>query len=118
MEDELLALEDEGWRALSSESGAGFYERHLAEDAAMIFPFGVMDRSATIEAIAGAPPWQSYAIQDARVITLDENSAVVVYRATAQRAGQPEYRALMSSTYVRRNGDWKLALHQQTPLGT
>ena len=32
-----------------------------------------------------------------------------------ERAGQPPYRAIMSSTYVWRQGTWKLALHTQTP---
>jgi hypothetical protein len=40
----------------------------------------------------------------------------VTYRASATRAGEPPYRALMSSVYVRVDGRWRLALHQQTPL--
>ena len=49
--------------------------------------------------------------------------ATVVLAASTQAAtskpaemGQPEYRALMSSTWVRRAGEWRLALHQQTPV--
>ncbi|MDQ6748713.1 MAG: hypothetical protein M3010_11500 [Candidatus Dormibacteraeota bacterium] len=34
----------------------------------------------------------------------------------AQGEGSPRYQALMTSTYVRRSGTWKLALHQQTPI--
>jgi hypothetical protein len=40
---------------------------------------------------------------------------VVVYTVTAQRAGEEAYQAVMSSTFVRREGAWKLAFHQQTP---
>lgn len=40
---------------------------------------------------------------------------MVVYRATAVRSGA-EYEALFNSTYVRVDGAWKLALHQQTPV--
>jgi hypothetical protein len=34
----------------------------------------------------------------------------------ARRDFQPEYQALIASTYVRVDGAWRLAVHQQTPL--
>jgi hypothetical protein len=49
------------------------------------------------------------------VIEATPDSAIVTYQATAQRTGEPEYRALMSSAYARRQGRWQLILHQQTP---
>jgi hypothetical protein len=52
-----------------------------------------------------------------KVLRLADGAASVVYRVEAQRADQPAYRALMSSTYIRVDGAWKLALHTQTPLG-
>ena len=44
-----------------------------------------------------------------------EHSGVVLYRVVAQRSGQEPYAATISSTFVRREGSWKLAVHQQTP---
>ena len=35
---------------------------------------------------------------------------------TEWRRDNYTYEALMSSVYVRRDGEWKLALHQQTPV--
>jgi hypothetical protein len=32
------------------------------------------------------------------------------------RADGKRYAALVSSAYVKRNGSWKLAFHQQTPI--
>jgi hypothetical protein len=58
----------------------------------------------------------SFAIDEPRVIGLDATSAVLVYRATAQRAGEPEYRALMSTTYTHRAEGWRIACHQQTAI--
>ena len=47
---------------------------------------------------------------------LTHYSVVVVYRATARRAGDAEpYRAQISA-FVRQDGAWKLAFHQQTPV--
>ncbi len=116
IERQLLALEDRGWSALSSTGGADFYDEHLTDDARMVFPFGVMTRADSVEAMRAAPPWSRYQIDDPTVVQLTPDSAVLTYRAIAQREGQPEYRAWVSSTYVRRDGRWKMALHQQTPL--
>ena len=62
-----------------------------------------------------APPWATFELIDPRVIELTDDSGVVVYRAKAQRAGEESYSAMMSSTFVRRDGRWLLAFHQQTP---
>ena len=43
---------------------------------------------------------------------------MVVYTATAQREDQPEYHAIMSTTYVLSDDEWLIAFHQQTPLMT
>lgn len=114
--DELVELEHKGWQALSGENGAEFYDAFLADEAMMVLPFGVMDRDECVEAIAAAPPWMSYELSDIRVVVLSDESAMVVYNARAQREGLPEYRAVMSTTYVRRDREWLIACHQQTPL--
>ena len=111
----LIDVEREGWEALSSGRGAAYYREHLTDDALMAFSFGVMTRDAAIEAMESAPPWESYEMKDARVVELTEDSGVVVYAVEARRAGQEPYSAVVSSTFVRRDGEWKLAFHQQTP---
>lgn len=117
MESEhLVELERNGWRALSSGTGAEFYDATLAPDAAMALPIGLLDRNACIDAMAAAPPWNTYELSDFRVLGLSEASAVVMYRATAQREGQPSYSALMSTVYTENDGRWLISLHQQTPL--
>lgn len=111
----LVDLERQGWEALSSGRGGGYYREHLTQDALMAFAFGVVGRDDAIEAIESAPPWASYEIRDPRVIPLTPDSGVVVYGVTAQRTGQSPYTATISSTFVRRDGAWRLAFHQQTP---
>lgn len=114
----LVDLEHKGWQALSGENGAEFYDAFMADEAIMVLPIGVLDRETCIEAIAAAPPWQRFELSEMQVFVLNEESAVVVYSAIAQREGQPEYRAVMSTTYVQSEGEWLIALHQQTPLLT
>ncbi len=114
----LVALEHQAWQALSQGTGADFYERTLTPDALMVFPFGLLDREATIASLHDAPPWTSYQIDDPRVITLTDASAVLTYTATAQRADDAPYLARMTTVFVREPGsdDWLTAFHQQTPI--
>ena len=114
---ELIDLEEQGWRALSTEGDAGkkFYASVLREDAVMLFPGGmrVEGRDRILESL-GAQPWQSFRIEDPKVVKLSDDAATVTYKVTAQRKGSDPYVALISSTYVR-NKVWQLVVHQQTP---
>lgn len=115
--DELVELEREAWAALSTEGAAApFYDDLLAKDVLMLLPGGTVidDRTQVVDSMSGTP-WSSFELADERVIDLTEDSAVVAYRATAVREGH-EYSALFNSTYVREDGEWRLALHQQTPV--
>ena len=116
--DDLLELERDAWRALSAdgETAARHYERILAEEVLMLLPGGLVidDREQVVDSMRGAP-WDHFELADERVLELDDRTAVVAYRATAKRSDH-DYEALFNSTYVRANGAWKLALHQQTPV--
>lgn len=115
-DDEFVALERAGWGALTGSQGAEYYRQHLSADALMAFPFGVIDRSQAINAIEAAEPWSHYALGHADVVRLADDAAVVAYHVTAQRRGQPEFSAIVSSTFVRKDGRWQqLAFHQQSP---
>jgi hypothetical protein len=114
--DELLEIELDGWRALTGRSGAHFYDRVMSADARMVFPMGVFDRASSLDAIRSAAPWETFHVESESVIRPAPNVGIVVYRATAKRAGSDEYQAWMSSTYIRDDeGAWKLVLHQQSP---
>jgi hypothetical protein len=115
---ELLDLERRGWEALSTsgEAAAALYEEVLADEVLMLFPGGmVMDDRSQIVASMTGPPWQSFEISDERVLPPSGSAAVVAYRGTAVRGGA-DYTALFNSTYIRQEGAWRLALHQQTPV--
>jgi hypothetical protein len=114
--NELVALEEDGWRALSSsgEAAREFYERVLDHTVVMLLPGGMVldDRAAIVASMAG-PPWSSYELDDVRCLQPTPDTGIVAYGAVARRGAQ-EYSALMSSIYVRREDGWKLVFHQQT----
>jgi hypothetical protein len=115
--DELLELERAAWEALSTEGAAGpFYDKALARDVLVLLPGGMVidDRQQVVDSMAGTP-WDRYEISEVRVLPLTPDSAVLAYRVEADR-GDTHYRALLNSTFVREDGEWRMALHQQTPL--
>lgn len=116
--DDLVELERQGWRALSTSGRAAteFYDGVVDDRVLFLLPGGMRleDRQAVVESMGGAP-WASAELEDLQVHPLGADCAAVHYGVVAQRPGSAPYSALMSSVYVRRDGGWKLALHQQTP---
>ncbi len=116
---DLIQLEEQGWRALSSPGNAAkeFYSTRLAENASMLFPGGMrIEGKENILASFAAQPWQSFQLEDQRVITPSEDTGIVIYKVTAQREGSAPYSAIVSSAYALRDDKWKSFLHQQTPV--
>ena len=113
----LLDLERRGWDSLCNSTGAQFYGDRMTDDGIMVLANGeVMDRDAVVASLEHAPPWQSYDIDDPRVVDAGDGAAAVVYVGTGYRDGdQPAFVGVMSSVYVRQDGRWCLALYQQTP---
>lgn len=115
---DLMELENQGWQALTiiGEASKKFYSAVLHDDATIVFAGGIRisGKEKILESLA-TQPWKSFQIEDPQVISLSENAGVFMYRVTAQREGSEPYIALISSTYVLKDGMWKLILHQQTP---
>jgi len=112
-DQDLLNLERQFWKG-----DADFYRRNLTDKAVMVFPepAGVLTREKILETIASSPRWADVRIDDARVVELTRETALVTYKATARREGdRNDYVALVSSVYVNRDGAWTLAFHQHTP---
>ena len=115
--DELIELERAGWASLCDGTGDDFYGRTMTDDGVMVLANGsVMTRDDVVAALAQAPQWASFELDDVRVVSVGEDSAALVYVGTGHRDGDdPPFVGAMSSVYVKRDGRWKLALYQQTP---
>ncbi|MBW4647782.1 MAG: nuclear transport factor 2 family protein [Kastovskya adunca ATA6-11-RM4] len=116
---DLINLEEQGWKILSTRRDLAieFFEELLIDEAVMVFPGGMMMRGKqNILAVIDSQPWKSFQIEEQQVISLSLNVAAIVYKVTAQREGSDSYIALISSVYTLHEGQWKLTLHQQTPV--
>ena len=111
LHDTLLEIE----RTLGGGRGDD-YRAHLTDDAVVVVPGAAITREQCAFAIDATAGWDEFEIHDERVVELTPDSALITYRWRSRR-GEETYEALMSSVYVKQaGGEWKLALHQQTPV--
>jgi hypothetical protein len=101
---------------------AAFYHSHLIDESLLVFPeTGVITRSVAVDAIvaehAEGRRWAEVQFDDVRSMRLTDEAALVTDKVAARWAHEEaKHVALASSVYVKRDGAWKLACHQQTPL--
>ena len=115
--DQLEKMERQAWDAFGRGDGK-FFEGFYSSDATQIDPNGIMTRKEAIAAISTKPcELKNYSINKFKVTMLSPSTAFVTYSATqdATCGGQkvPE-KLVASSVYVKRNGKWQGALHQES----
>ena len=77
----------------------------------------ILDQPTIANHLSESPPWTSYSIEDARLITPRQTDAMLVYGDTARRDGEVEpFTALMASHYSLISGKPKPMLYQQTTI--
>lgn len=119
-QEEIIFYEAQTWEALKS-SGSALLP-FVTPDCIMIFPgASIFDNASkpTLREILNQPvkPWARYEMDDVRVVRLGPDVAMICYSVEAFR-DETAYEALTTSIW-RRDGkgqDWKMALHQQTPI--
>lgn len=111
--DRLLELEAEFWEAAGDPD---FYRANFADNGLMALPVGIMTKPDVVAAMDGATEWESFTIEDPRYVEVGDVAALVYATVAREPGADEEYRALITSVYVNRGGDWMLVLHQQTPV--
>lgn len=115
VKDDLLSIERVLWSG-----DAEAYRRNLDDECLIAFQEmgGRMTRDEVAGTVEGGDRWRDLEIEVEGVIQPTPELAILTYRVNAVRGdGEGEtYRARVSSGYVNRDGQWKMAFHQQTPL--
>jgi hypothetical protein len=114
MQNELLKLEKQFWSG-----DADFYREHLDDECLVVFTdaAGVMKKEDIAQMVKKDPPnWSDLKFEEKGIIEPAKGVAVLSYQASGKRGSGSRYKAMVSSGYVKRGGEWKMAFHQQTPL--
>jgi hypothetical protein len=112
LETELLELEKHFWTG-----DAEFYRSHVSDHCLLAFKemAGVKSREDVAATVKEGQRWRELEVDKAGMVKLGDGAAILTYRASATRPDGERYEALVSSGYVKRGSEWKLAFHQQTP---
>jgi hypothetical protein len=112
--DEILAAERQVWVALVAGDAAADLAA-LAGDFLGLYASGMAGREAHAEQLADGPVAESYRIEDAQLLPLAPDHALLCYRAHFTWPGEPAERDwLISSLWRRRAGAWENVFSQDT----
>lgn len=117
IEKELLEIERKLWT-----NDPVFYKSNLTEDSLLVFPeTGVIGRDIAVDAVskenAEGRRWAEVQFDKVRSLRLTDDAHLLSYSVAARWEHEESWNlALASSVYVKREGLWKLAFHQQTPI--
>jgi len=98
-------------------SGAESARATTAPNAVMVFPYppGILQGDQIWGHLRQKTGWRSVVMAERRV-TQCRDIAILTYRASAEKADVPIYKALCASTYLNDDGTWLRVSHQQTAV--
>lgn len=112
LEQDLLKLEKGFWT-----EDANYYREHVDADCLLAFTeMAGVHSNEEIASQRGPSNWKNIKLDEKGFVQLSDESVVLTYEVNAQRKSGEPYKALVSTGYVKRGGEWKMAFHQQTPL--
>src|SRR5215831_16341886 len=114
LETDLHALEQQFWTGDEE-----FYRSHLDDKCLIAFVdmTGVMSKDDIAKMVSQDPPhWHNLKLTGKGFVQPADTVAALSYQASGDRENGRHYEAIVSSGYVKRKGQWKMAFHQQTPL--
>jgi hypothetical protein len=115
MHSDLIDLEKKFWT-----NDPQFYEANYTADAVLIFPgVGKLERATAVAAIRDenrrGHRWAEVAFDDIATVELTPEVVLLTYSARARWNYQDTASTVLCSTvYLRNDGQWHVALHQQT----
>ena len=109
-----LALETQVWQALvlgDARADAAL----LTRDFLGVYPSGFAGRADHIGQLSAGPVMQDYELDQARLMVIGADHALLSYRATYARVGGETETMFISSLWQRCDGGWRNSFSQDTP---
>lgn len=109
-QDFLWDMEENFWT-----SGADSARATTAPNAVMVFPYppGILQGDNIWPHLRQRTGWRSVVMAERRVMRF-RDIAILTYRASAEKADVPIFKAHCASTYLSDEGNWVRISHQQT----
>jgi ketosteroid isomerase-like protein len=122
---ELIGLEKKFWQSMVNEDIEAALSM-LAEPSLMVSSQGIMkfDHDEFRRMLEkGTMVIKSFELNDMNVIFPSEDTALVTYKAkqsvsTRGKPGQLNQEMTDSSVWTRKNGEWRCAMHTETPVAS
>jgi hypothetical protein len=111
--DDAVAREKQVWDAIKKRDFDRFAS-FLAEDQIEVFGWGVHDKAASVESIKGAD-LANAVLSDFKTVKVDDDAVVVTYLVKGS-GDLPPAGARASTVWVKRDGKWLAAYHQDTTV--
>ena len=113
LEQDLMKLEKGFWT-----EGGDYYRDHVDDECMVAFEdmAGVHSNEEIAGMNPGAGNWLNVKMDEKGLLEVSDESAILTYEASATRKTGESYHALCSTGYAKRDGEWKMVFHQQTPL--
>lgn len=111
--DEVLAIERGFWTKADS---ARYFEEHILDGGlSIIEPMGFIEKEQAVRSPA-EKPWDEVEMLDVEVRQVTPDCVILAYHGRGRRGGDEKpYEGSIASTYVRLDGNWKLALSAHQP---
>ena len=119
-EAEASAKEKEVWASIEKKDSAAF-GAYLVDDFIYVSGDGVHDKAATVKRISDAGTMSNLVFSDWKLVSVDKDAAVLVYKFNANAAmnGQTQPVSSYASTLmVNRSGKWQAIYHQDCDVST
>jgi hypothetical protein len=106
--DTVLGIEKGFWTEADNPS---YFEEHVAEEGlSVIEPMGFIEKQQAIQWPA-EKPWDAVEMLDVQVRQMTPDCVILAYHGRGRRDGDEKpYQGSIASTYIRIEGNWKLAL--------
>ncbi|GAA4745515.1 hypothetical protein GCM10023264_08640 [Sphingomonas daechungensis] len=116
LQEHLFDLKEGFWL-----SGEEHFLEHVDKECLLAFPqmgemHGVFAREHVAATAMNANRWRDLRLSGRHLLRVDDDVAIISYRADVTRADDQPYLALVSSAYVQTSDGWNLAFHQHSPV--
>ena len=116
LEDKIVTLEKQGWESIKKKDWNGLGSL-MAEDFVEVGDMGIRGKSEAIQDLKSNFVLTDYTMEDAKVLELSKDAALVTYRLVQKGSYQGQAlppKTNCSATYARRGGKWLNTSFHQT----